>query len=204
MRNLGPARAASPRGRPGRPQPGVAALVVSRSGDAARALAGALGEQEPLIEIAASLEAADELRRRLRFDLVVVEQEQVDAPVADWVAERRRAGDCTPVILVVDADCSSDEDVILPVATAMDVCGSATITSDAPITFPAGETTVVTYTATDECNNTSTETVDVTVAYGANIMVSADRHTVGSGTNPLSTKEPIVGIEACGYDVDDA
>jgi two-component system NtrC family response regulator len=103
MRNLGPARVASPRGRPGRPQPGVAALVVSRTGEAARALAGALGEQEPLIEIAASLEAADELRRRLRFDLVVVEQEQVDAQVADWVAERRRAGDCTPVILLVDA-----------------------------------------------------------------------------------------------------
>ena len=103
MRNLGPARAASPRGRSGRPQPGVAALVVSRSGEAARALAGALGEQEQLIEVAAGLESADELRRRLRFDLVVVEQGQVDAAVTDWVAERRRSGDCTPVVLIVEA-----------------------------------------------------------------------------------------------------
>jgi len=88
----------------------VAALVVSRSAEAARALSGAFAEQEPLIEVATGLEAADELRRRLRFDLVVVEQERVDAAVTDWVAERRRSGDCTPVVLIVET--AGREDIL--------------------------------------------------------------------------------------------
>jgi len=110
--------------------------------------------------------------------------------------------DTTP-ITVVDGDCSGDEEVMLPIATATDACGSVTITDDAPPTFPAGQTTTVTYTATDECGNANTATVNVTVEYGANIVVRAAKHVVGTGNHPDSTKEPLVGLEVCAYDKSD-
>jgi hypothetical protein len=109
------------------------------------------------------------------------------------------AVDTTP-ITVTDADCSGDEEVTLPTASGSDDCGAVTITDDAPAGFPAGQTTTVTYTAADECNNTASDTLDVTVAYGANIDIAAARHTVGSGSHPGSTKEPLVGIQVCAYD----
>ena len=108
--------------------------------------------------------------------------------------------DTTP-IFVVDTDCSGDEEVALPTVTADDVCGTVAVANDAPATFAAGQTTPVTFTATDECGNASSETVDVTVAYGADILIEAAKHTVGSGSHPGSTKEPLVGIEVCGYDM---
>jgi hypothetical protein len=107
--------------------------------------------------------------------------------------------DTTP-ITVVDTDCSGDEAVTLPTASATDTCGTASVTDDAPTTFPAGQTTTVTYTATDQCGNTSSAGVDVTVAYGASIAIYAAKHTIGSGSHPGSTKEPLVGIEVCAYD----
>ncbi len=107
--------------------------------------------------------------------------------------------DTTP-ITVIDEDCSGDEGVTLPTGGAADVCGSATVANDAPSPFPAGQTTTVTYTATDDCNNTSTDSLNVTVLYGADIFIIATRHTVGSGSHPGSTKEPLVGIEVCAYD----
>ncbi len=110
--------------------------------------------------------------------------------------------DTTP-ITVVDSDCSGDAGVTLPVATATDVCGSVAIGNDAPPTFPAGQTTTVTYTATDECGNANTATVNVTVEYGANIVVRAAKHVVGTGSHPDSTKEPLVGLEVCAYDKSD-
>lgn len=91
--------------------------------------------------------------------------------------------DTTP-ITVRDVDCSGDETVTLPTATASDVCGTATVTNDAPAAFPAGQTTTVTYTATDDCGNTSTASVEMTIEYGADIFVTAAKHTVGSGSNP--------------------
>ncbi len=110
MRSVGSTRVAPLGGRAGRPQPGVAALVISRSSDAARLLAAALGEREPLVEVAPGLDAADELRRRVRFDLIVIEQDRVDAAVTDWVAERRRSGDYTPVVLI--AETAEREDIL--------------------------------------------------------------------------------------------
>jgi hypothetical protein len=108
--------------------------------------------------------------------------------------------DTTP-ITVVDTDCSGDEAVTVPVATADDECeGPISVTDDAPATFPAGETTAVTYSASDNCGNAETAIVDVTVDYGANIEIRAATHTVGSGAHPGSTKEPLVGIDVCAYD----
>jgi len=107
--------------------------------------------------------------------------------------------DTTP-ITVTDIDCSGDETVELPTATGTDACGDVSIMDDAPTSFPAGETTSVTYTATDDCQNSSSEAVDVTVLYGADIFVTAKRHVVQSGTHPGSIREPLVGIDVCGYD----
>ena len=111
--------------------------------------------------------------------------------------------DTTP-IEVTDLDCSGDEAVTLPVGTANDECeGTLAVTDDAPATFPAGATTPVTFTAADTCQNSSSATVDVTVLFGADILVTASKHTVGSGSHPGSTKEPLVGIEVCAYDKSD-
>jgi hypothetical protein len=107
--------------------------------------------------------------------------------------------DTTP-IMVVDADCSGAEAAVLPSATATDTCAEAIVTHDAPATFPTGETTTVTFIATDPCGNSRQETVDVKVMYGANIAITAARHTVGTGSNPGSVKEPLVGIGVCAYD----
>ena len=79
---------------------GFSILVITRSGHLSRLLADGFGETRALVEVAPSLEVADQLRRRLRFDVIVSERERVDAVVTEWVAERRRGGDRTPVILV--------------------------------------------------------------------------------------------------------
>jgi hypothetical protein len=107
--------------------------------------------------------------------------------------------DTTPIV-VTDVDCSGGQDATLPTASGSDDCGAVTITNDAPAIFPAGQTTTVTYTAADDCNNQASDTMDVTVLYGADILVKAAKHTVGSGSHPGSTKEPLVGIEVCAYD----
>ncbi len=108
--------------------------------------------------------------------------------------------DTTP-ITVVDVDCSGDEAVSLPVATASDDCDPAvTVTNDAPAAFAAGQATVVTFTATDACGNSSSASVSVTVLYGANIEVRAVRHSVGAGSRPGVNREPLVGIEVCAYE----
>lgn len=65
--------------------------------------------------------------------------------------------------------------------------------------FPTG-TTTVTYTAMDDCGNTSTASKTVTVLHGANIAVRLERHTVYQGHHPETNKEPIEGIEVCAYD----
>jgi hypothetical protein len=117
--------------------------------------------------------------------------------------------DTTPPVLVVnttpitvnDTSCSGNVTVTLPTATATDNCGPATVTNNAPATFPAGLTTV-TYTATDTCGNTSTATLDVTVnsAGQAHILVKANRYTLTLGLHPTITKTPLVGITVCAYD----
>ncbi len=74
------------------------------------------------------------------------------------------------------------------------------VSDDAPGTFPAGQTTTVTYMATDASGNIDSDGVDATVFYGADIAIIANKHTVGAGTHPGSAKEPLVGIEICAYD----
>lgn len=106
----------------------------------------------------------------------------------------------TMPITVTDTNCSGSEPVALPSAIAMDACdGSRPVTNDAPADFPTGATTV-TYSASDACGNTATASLQVNVLYGATIDVQADRHTVGPGSHPSSTKSPLAGILVCAYD----
>ena len=108
--------------------------------------------------------------------------------------------DTTP-ITVIDADCSDEEVVTLPPATAEDECdGAVSVTNDAPATFPAGETTTVTYTAGDACGNHAAAQGEVAVEYGANICVRARKFTVGLGHHPGVVREPLVGIEVGAYE----
>lgn len=107
----------------------------------------------------------------------------------------------TASITVTDADCSGAEGVSLPAGSANDACdGAVSVTNDAPTSFPAGETTVVTYSATDGCGNPASSAKSVTVRYGAEIEVVGGRHFVGQGSHPPCGKEPISGEEFCAYD----
>ncbi len=101
---------------------------------------------------------------------------------------------------VVDDDCSGDEVVTLPTVTTDDDCGTVTVTDDAPTTFPAGETTEVTFTATDECGNSASDSADVSVDFGSSILVKLRRYVIGFGRHPLFSKEPIEDTEVCAYD----
>jgi hypothetical protein len=104
------------------------------------------------------------------------------------------AVDTTP-FSVVDLDCTGDEAVTLPTATASDDCdGTVDVTNDAPATLPAGETTTVTFTAEDDCGNAAAETLEVSAEYGANIEVHAHTLSFGWGCRPVITKEPLAGI----------
>lgn len=106
----------------------------------------------------------------------------------------------TNAVSVVDVDCSGDESVMLPAATAGDTCGSVTVSDDAPVSFPAGESTAVTFTATDECGSTATDTAQVDVDFGSTIIVKAIRFVIGFGRRPSFSKEPIPDTEVCAFD----
>jgi len=101
---------------------------------------------------------------------------------------------------VVDLNCSGSEPVTLPTATANDECeGSVAVTNDGPSSFPAGQTTTVTYTTEDGCGNAATADVDVTVRYGAHIKVIAKQYIVGVGHHPSISENPIAGLEVGAY-----
>ena len=104
------------------------------------------------------------------------------------------------LIEVVDTDCSGDEMVTLPVVTADDDCGLVTVTDDAPEFFPAGESTEVTFVATDECGNSASDSADIDVDFGSRILVKLRRYTIGYGRRPFFSFEPIVDTEVCAYD----
>jgi gliding motility-associated-like protein len=87
-----------------------------------------------------------------------------------------------PADIAVSADAGSCfATVALGSATTADNCGVASVTNDAPATFPIGSTTV-TWTVTDDYGNTATCTQEVvvtddedpTIACPADIAVSAD------------------------------
>ncbi len=102
--------------------------------------------------------------------------------------------DVTP-ISVVDSDCSGSEVATLPAATADDACdGPLAVVDDAPAGgFLAGSTTSVTFSATDDCGNTTAESVDVDVEHGAWISVKAVRFVIGFGHHPFVTRERLEG-----------
>jgi hypothetical protein len=106
----------------------------------------------------------------------------------------------TVALTVDDIDCDGEEPVTLPVVTAIDAGGaSVTLTNDAPPLFPAGETTTVTFTAVDDCGNSSTTSVDVTVLHGAGIEATVIRRrapTPGFGR----VDEPVVGLLVAAYE----
>ncbi|QPJ64332.1 MAG: HYR domain-containing protein [Candidatus Nitrohelix vancouverensis] len=67
-------------------------------------------------------------------------------------------------------------------ATATDEFGVASLTNDAPATFPANATTVVTWTATDAAGNTSTAVQNVTVQDTiAPVITTTDRTVEATG-----------------------
>ena len=92
---------------------------------------------------------------------------------------------------------------MLPVATAYDADGTELeVTNNAPETFPAGETTTVIYAATDECGNTTTATVDVTVLYGAGVEVVVTERTARVSGQPGSFALPLPSVVVEAYDMD--
>ena len=67
-----------------------------------------------------------------------------------------------PVTVGNDAGICTASGVVLGVPTTADNCTVASVTNDAPVTFPLGLTTV-TWTVTDDAGNSATATQDVTV-----------------------------------------
>ncbi len=107
--------------------------------------------------------------------------------------------DTTP-IEVVDVDCSGDEAVVLPQATATDNCDSSVdVSDDRPAAFAAGETTSVTFTATDDCQNSESAVVDVSVKHGATISVKVLQLSFDFGSRPVVMQDPIVGVEVFAF-----
>ncbi|NOT02319.1 MAG: hypothetical protein HOP29_17060 [Phycisphaerales bacterium] len=102
----------------------------------------------------------------------------------------------TSPVTIVDVNCSGDEPVSLPPATAVDDCDDdVTITSDAPAALDAGETTTVTITASDDCGNDTSDSLDVAVKYGAKLRVRVHEMRFSIGHHPVVTLVPIVGAE---------
>jgi len=108
--------------------------------------------------------------------------------------------DTTPIV-VEDLNCSGDEFVMLPAATAVDANGAELdVITDAPEWFTAGETTTVTYTAVDDCGHTATTTVDVTVLYGSGVEVHVSQRTLRGERRQRAHPEPLVGVTVEAYD----
>ena len=96
--------------------------------------------------------------------------------------------DITPPVVTAPADVSveatgSQTAVAIGTATATDVVGVTSITSNAPATFPVG-TTVVTWTATDAARNSATATQSVTVVDTTPPVVTAPAGVSVEATGP--------------------
>lgn len=108
-------------------------------------------------------------------------------------------------IVVEDVDCAGDVLVELPNASATDAAGlPVDVSNDAPETFPAGQTTTVTYLATDLCGQTAEVAIDVTVSSGAGVAVEVlssdpDRPRRGGGH-----VEPLADVAVAAYDSSNA
>ena len=93
-----------------RPGPGVSVLAVGGGEDLASRVRGSLDGQSAVVERGASVAVAEELRRRLHFDLIVGELGGPPEAMTQWVASIRQLGDFTPVVLIGDAP---DADTLL-------------------------------------------------------------------------------------------
>lgn len=110
--------------------------------------------------------------------------------------------DDAPPVIVAPADVSlaaqttpvPASQVDLGTPTASDNCGVASITNDAPTSFPSGVTTV-TWSARDAPGNSSTSVQRVVITplpvLNATIVVQSVLHSVGLGSRPGSTKTPL-------------
>ncbi len=74
------------------------------------------------------------------------------------------------------------------------------VTNDAPDYFPAGETTIVTYTATDACGNTTTATVAVTVPHNAGVDVEVVRRSSNTEDPHKRGLTPLPGVTVFAFD----
>ena len=103
-------------------------------------------------------------------------------------------------ITVTDVRCKGSVAVDLPFAT--DGEGGAVATAnDAPAFYPTGETTTVSYTATDACGNAATATVDVTVLNGSGVEVQVMTRTVSGGSPGRSQADvPMEGVVLSTFD----
>ena len=101
----------------------------------------------------------------------------------------------------VDNDCIGGvDDGIAPVATT---CGVGECAGN------TGLLSCVAGSLADSCDPLAGATVEACdgfdndcngVVDDGQLQIFADKHTVGAGTHPGSTKEPLVGIEVCAYD----
>jgi DNA-binding NtrC family response regulator len=80
--------------------PGLSVLAVGGGEDLVPRIRNSLDGRSAVIEYGSSVETAEELRKRLHFDLIVGGLEGSSGAVTQWVERIRSAGDLTPVILL--------------------------------------------------------------------------------------------------------
>ncbi len=104
-------------------------------------------------------------------------------------------------VFVENLDCLDEVFVELPEALASDTASEVVdVSVDAPELFPAGQTTTVTYTATDECGNAAQGTLDVTVGYRAGIEVHLERRVFDQSMRPPHYTEALADTFTAAYD----
>ena len=111
------------------------------------------------------------------------------------------AGATAEVCDALDNDCNAlVDDAIAPLPTT---CGVGACTGN------IGEESCLAGALVDSCNPLAGATAEVcdaldndcnAVVDDGELNISANTHTVGAGTHPGSTKDPLAGIEVCAYD----
>lgn len=80
--------------------PGLSVLAVGGDEDLVPRVRDSLGGRSAVVERGASVDVAEELRRRLHFDLIVGDLDGSPDDMTRWVERIRRLGDLTPVVLL--------------------------------------------------------------------------------------------------------
>jgi two-component system NtrC family response regulator len=89
---------------------GCCVLVVGGDRHLVDRIERRLGGRSPVVEHGPTLETAEELRKRVHFDLIVADTVRPPDAVMQWVERLRGGGDLTPVVLLADA---LDPDLLL-------------------------------------------------------------------------------------------